>query len=214
MKPTRRVNWDMEKTTVCGKSLEEYLTIIEDFHSWAAPGVVIGGFMVDWAQELLGFHVEADAIVETRHCLPDAVQLLTPCTCGNGWMKILDWDKFALSLYDKKSLSGYRVWMDLEKLSDFPNIYNWYMRLVEKKDLPLSVLNQDILSAGRKMLTSAPVQITRYYEKNKKGEIGICPVCGEAYPVKQGLQCLACHGEGYYDYDSIPTLLKIQKALR
>ncbi len=94
----------MGKTTVCGKSLEEYITIIEKFHGWAAPGVVIGGFMVDWAQELLGGHVEADAIVETRHCLPDAVQLLTPCTCGNGWMKVLDWDKFALSLYDKRSL--------------------------------------------------------------------------------------------------------------
>ncbi len=205
MKTSGLMNRATGKTTICGKSLEEYITIIEKFHSWAAPGVIIGGFMVDWAQELLGDHVEADAIVETRHCLPDAVQLLTPCTCGNGWMKILDWDKFALSLYDKKSLSGYRVWLDLEKLSAFPNIFNWYMRLVEKKDLPLSVLNQDILSAGKKMLNAAPVQITRYYEKNKKGEIRICPVCGEAYPVKQGLQCLACQGEGYYEFDLFPS---------
>jgi formylmethanofuran dehydrogenase subunit E len=191
----------------------EFIEIIEKFHGWAAPGVVIGGFMVDWAQELLGQGIEADAIVETRHCLPDAVQLFTPCTCGNGWMKILDWDKFALCLYDKKSLSGHRVWVDLEKLSVFPNIYNWYMRLVEKKDLPLSVLNHDILSAGRKMLTSAQVRITRYYGKNKKGEIRICPACGEAYPVKQGLQCLACQGEGYFDYDSLLTLQGIQKAI-
>lgn len=203
----------MEKATVCGKSLEEYLSIIEKFHGWAAPGVVIGGFMVDWAQELLGGQVEADAIVETTHCLPDAVQLLTPCTYGNGWMKVLDWDKFALSLYDKKSLSGHRVWMDLERLCDFPNIYNWYMRLVKKKDLPLSVLNQDILSAGRKMLNAAPVQITRYYEKNKKGEIRMCPVCREAYPVKQGLQCLACQGEGYYEFESFPIRNNLQSAI-
>ncbi|MBI4767994.1 MAG: hypothetical protein HY787_25940 [Deltaproteobacteria bacterium] len=32
--------------------------------------------MVDWAQELLGDHVEADAIVETGHCLPDAAHSL------------------------------------------------------------------------------------------------------------------------------------------
>ena len=104
-----------------------------------------------------------------------------------------------MSLYDKKSLHGYRVWMDLERLSAFPNIYNWYMRLVDKKDLPLSVLNQDILTAERKMLNSAPVRITRYHGKNKKGEIRICPVCREAYPVKQGPQCLACQGQGYYN---------------
>ncbi len=95
--------------------------------------------------------------------------------------------------------------MDIEKLSDFPNIFNWYMRLVEKKDLPLSILNQDILSAGRKMLNAAPVQITRYHGKNKKGEIRICPACGEAYPVKQGLQCQACQGEGYYEFDLLPS---------
>jgi formylmethanofuran dehydrogenase subunit E len=195
----------MGKTTVCGKSLEEYITLIEKFHGWAAPGVVIGGFMVDWAQELLGHDVEADAIVETIHCLPDAVQLFTPCTCGNGWMKILDWDKFALCLYDKKTLSGHRVWIDLSKLSVFPNIYNWYMRLVEKKELPLSVLNQAILSAGREMLNTAPVQITRYYGKNKKGEIRICPVCREAYSAKQGLQCLACQKEAYYKYEKVTS---------
>jgi formylmethanofuran dehydrogenase subunit E len=203
----------MGKTMVCGKSVEDFVKVIEKFHGWAAPGVVIGGFMVDWAQKLLGSEVEADAIVETIHCLADAVQLFTPCTCGNGWLKILDWDKFALSLYNKKTLKGYRIWMDIERLSDFPNIYNWYMRLVEKKDLSLSVLNQDILSAGRKMLNAAPVQITRYYAKNKKGEIRICPVCGEAYPVKQGLQCQACQGEGYYEFAVLPTCNNFQPAI-
>ena len=85
---------------VCGKPLAECLRIIEDFHGWKAPGLIIGMFMIDLARELVGEYVEMDAIVETRHCLPDAIQLFTPCTVGNGWMKILDWDKFALSLYD------------------------------------------------------------------------------------------------------------------
>ena len=98
---------------ICGRSLEAFLSTIETFHGWRAPGLVLGGFMVDWGQELirnhLGLNIEADAIVETRHCLPDAIQLFTPCTFGNGWMKVLDWDKFALSLYDKHRLDGFRV---------------------------------------------------------------------------------------------------------
>ncbi len=82
---------------ICGKSQEAFLMEIEAFHGWKAPGLILGGFM-GWAQELIGPDVEADAIVETYHCLPDAVQIFTPCTVGNGWLKVLDWDKFALSL--------------------------------------------------------------------------------------------------------------------
>jgi formylmethanofuran dehydrogenase subunit E len=140
------------QTRVCGRSIEDFLTTIEKFHGWKAPGVVIGGFMVDLARERIGTEVEADAIVETTHCLGDAIQLFTPCTYGNGWMKVVDWDKFALTLYDKKTLEGVRVWLDLEKARNFPNIYNWYMRLVPKRDLPLDVLLQSILNAGRDML--------------------------------------------------------------
>jgi len=155
--------------------------------------------MVDWAQEGLSPGVEADAIVETCHCLPDAVQLLTPCTFGNGWLKVLDWDKFALSLYDKKTLKGFRVWLDLAKAQTFPDIYNWYMRLVPKKSLPLEVLLASILGAGRSLLSRAPVRITGLHGKKSKGETATCSGCGEAYPASQGDRCLACQGRGYYE---------------
>ncbi|MFZ0929925.1 MAG: hypothetical protein WAN11_15070 [Syntrophobacteraceae bacterium] len=39
----------------------------------------------------------------------------------------------------------------------------------------------------------------RRYGKRKKGEIAVCPGCGEAYPTQQGGRCLACQGKGYYD---------------
>jgi formylmethanofuran dehydrogenase subunit E len=185
--------------TLCGKSYEEFMNAIERFHGWKAPGVVIGGFMVDLAQEHIGPGVEADAIVETIHCLPDAVQIFTPCTFGNGWMKVLDWDKFALTLYDKKTLEGVRVWLDLEKTSRFPDVYNWYMRLVPKSDLPLDVLLKSVEEAGRHMLSFAPIRVTRYQGKNRKGEVAICSHCGEAYPTSQGDTCLACRGKGYYE---------------
>jgi formylmethanofuran dehydrogenase subunit E len=185
--------------TLCGRSYQEFMNAIERFHGWKAPGVVIGGVMVDLAQEHIGPGVEADAIVETIHCLPDAVQIFTPCTFGNGWMKVLDWDKFALTLYDKKKLEGVRVWLDLEKTRRFPDVYNWYMRLVPKSDLPLDVLLKSIEAAGRQMLSFAPVRVTRYQGKNRKGEVAICSRCREAYPTSQGDICLACRGKGYYE---------------
>jgi formylmethanofuran dehydrogenase subunit E len=107
---------------VCRRSLDVFLEDIVRFHGFVSPGLVIGGFMVDWARELIGSNVEADAVVETYHCLPDAVQIFTPCTIGNGWLKIMDWDKFALTLYDKKKWGGYRVWFDLQKARFFPKI--------------------------------------------------------------------------------------------
>lgn len=187
--------------TVCGKSFEEILTTIERFHGWAAPGVVIGAFMVDLATEGVGPLVEADAIVETTHCLPDAVQLFTPCTCGNGWMKVVDWDKFALTLYDKKTLHGVRVWVDPLKTSRFPDIYNWYRRWVPKKELPLDLLLKGIEAAGRQMLSHSPVKVYNFHGKQKKGKIELCAQCGEAYPVQQGDCCLACQGKGYYQLE-------------
>jgi formylmethanofuran dehydrogenase subunit E len=43
--------------------------------------------------ELIGPQVEADAVIESRHSLADALHLFTPCTVGKGWLKIFDWDK-------------------------------------------------------------------------------------------------------------------------
>ena len=191
------MNTNTPPATICGQSHKDFLATIENFHGWKAPGIVLGGIMVDWARELISGDVEADAIVETRYCLPDAVQLFTPCTIGNGWLKILDWDKFALSLYDRKALTGYRIWLDLDKTRCFPDLYNWYMRLVPKKELPLEVLTQTIFTAGRSALSSKPIVMTRFYERKKKSDIAICSGCKEAYPTAQGNICYSCQGEGY-----------------
>ncbi|MBW1896840.1 MAG: formylmethanofuran dehydrogenase subunit E family protein [Deltaproteobacteria bacterium] len=194
------MNAELSDTLVCGRPLEDFLSTIENFHGWKAPGLVLGGFMVDWAQALIGPGVEADAIVETRYCLPDAIQIFTPCTIGNGWLKILDWDKFAISLYDRRERNGYRVWLDLEKMRSFPNLFNWYMRLAPKKDLPLDVLLETILDARRSVLSCRPIQVTHYHQRQKKGKIEVCPGCGEAYPADQGPECTACQGKGYFEY--------------
>ena len=184
---------------VCGRSQDDFLGEIEKFHGWKAPGLVMGAFMVDWAQELMGPGVEADAIVETIHCLPDAVQIFTPCTVGNGWLKILDWDKYALSLFDRRKTFGYRVWFDLNKARKFPDLYNWYMRLVPKDELPLETVIEAILHAKRDALSSRAIKVIKYSTRKKKGDIGVCSGCGESYPTAQGSQCIACQGDGYYE---------------
>ncbi len=198
MQELKKLNLENSGMMVCERSLDAFLHDIERFHGFAAPGLVLGGFMVDWARELVGPDVESDAIVETCHCLPDSVQIFTPCTIGNGWLKVLDWDKFALTLYDKRKLTGYRVWFDLKKASLFPKIFGWYMRTIPKKDLPLEVLLEEILCARRSVFSCRAVSVISHYGKKRKEDIEICSGCGEAYPASQGNQCTACQGKGYY----------------
>ncbi len=184
------------------KSSDEIISTIQEFHGWAAPGVIIGAIMADYALENLPADAEKDAIVETTHCLPDSIQLFTPCTFGNGWMKVADWDRFALTFYDKKTLNGFRVWLDPEKLKQFTVVNNWYMRLVPKKSIPLEVLNEAILSAGRDMLSGKNVIVTDLYGKKEKNNISICSGCGEPYAASTGALCQQCSGHGYFKHSS------------
>lgn len=103
---------------ICGRTYNEYIEMVKGFHRHVAPGVVIGGFMVDLAYRNLPQGEYFDAISETRSCLPDAIQLLTPCTVGNGWLRIIDLGRFAMSLFEKYTGNGVRVCVDSQKLSD------------------------------------------------------------------------------------------------
>ena len=82
-------------------TFEEYCEVCKGFHGAAAPGVLVGGLLVDLARRSLPVGTLFEAICETRACLPDAIQLLTPCTTGNGRLRIVNVGRFALTLYDK-----------------------------------------------------------------------------------------------------------------
>jgi formylmethanofuran dehydrogenase subunit E len=82
--------------------IEEYIRLVQSFHGFAAPGVVVGGFMVHPARTGIPEGMFFNAICETPTCLPDAIQLLAPCTRGNGRLKIMNFGRFALSFFDKK----------------------------------------------------------------------------------------------------------------
>jgi len=186
---------------LCGRPVEQVLEDITAFHGFPAPGVVIGAVMVDWARERIGTGIEADAIVETLRCLPDAVQLFTPCTLGNGWMRVLDWDRFALTLYDRATRRGYRVRLDAGKTAAHPAIHDWFLKRVPKDALPLETLLGCILEARRAVLSCRSVIVTDFFRRPKKESVVICPGCGEAFDPRAGDCCRGCLRGGYFKLD-------------
>jgi formylmethanofuran dehydrogenase subunit E len=179
--------------------IEEYVRLVESFHGYMAPGVVIGGFMVKLALRYLPEGTLFNAICETPACLPDAIQLLTSHTIGNSRLRILNLGRFALSLYDKKKGNGYRVSLDSKKVDRWPEIRTWFFKLKPKAEQDKSLLITQIREAGETLCEIHPVQVRlEMLGKQKRGEIVICPYCQEAYPAKDGEVCRGCQGESPY----------------
>ena len=180
-------------------SFDDFLQLVESFHGHLAPGVVLGGIMVEAARRQLASEGLFDAICETRNCLPDAIQLLTPCTIGNGWLKVVNVGRFALTLYDKYEGEGVRVFLDPVKTADWPEIHNWYLKLIPKKAQDSALLLAQIREAGPEILGWQQVQVRpAVLGKRRRGAIVICPLCREAYPAADGGICRACQGEPLY----------------
>jgi formylmethanofuran dehydrogenase subunit E len=197
MNPTRQGAMQIGK--ICRYTVDEYIDKLTEFHGSLAPGLLIGGFMVDAAARKMTENGYFDVICESASCLPDAVQMLTPCTVGNGWLKIVNTGRFAITLYDKKSGNGVRVSVDASKLNRYPEIKNWFMRLVSKHEQDNDVLIQEIRRAGHEILTIKPVTVSPALRgKHTPPPIALCEVCGEAYPKNGSTLCLACQGMDIY----------------
>ena len=179
--------------------IEEYLHVVQSFHGYVAPGVILGGFMVNLAKDPLPEGTLFNAICETSACLADAIQLLTPCTIGNNRLKILDFGRFALSLYDKNQGNGFRVFLHPKKIDRWSEIKNWFFKIKPKAEQNTELLIAQIKEAGETLLSVHPVQVRReLLKKRKKGEIVICPCCQEAYPAEDGKVCRGCQGQSPY----------------
>lgn len=179
---------------------EEFVERVRAFHGYAAPGVLIGGVMVDMAREQIPKGVLFNAICETPSCLPDAVQLLTPCTVGNGWLRVVNLGRHAVSLYHKYEGNGVRVYLDPSKLESWDEIRAWYLKLKTKREQSEARIRDEIRRAGRSIYTLRPVLVKRGDRaRSSKGSIGICSSCGEAYPTKDGAVCLGCQGQAPYE---------------
>lgn len=182
-------------------TFQEFKDKAAEFHGYPAPGLLIGGYMVEMAKAALPPGILFEAVVESKKCLPDAVQLLTLCSIGNGWMKIIKLGRYAVSLFDKYTGEGVRVSVDLDKLKDWPEIQGWFLKLVPKKDQDTEKLFHEIETAGDTILRLERVTVQkRLLGHTHMTRIEACPVCREAYPVSDGAICRGCQGEAPYEH--------------
>jgi len=182
-------------------SFEEYIDKVKSFHGTVAPGMIAGGIMVDIAQKSLPEGEFFDVISESGHCLPDAVQLLTPCTIGNGWLKIVGTSRYAITFYNKYTGAGIRVYLDMDKLSAWPEVRSWFLREKPKNEQSLEGIIREFKEAGQDLFGTEKVQVKPEYvmkKKKKKSPIVICPSCHEAYSSDLGDICPACQGKSPY----------------
>jgi formylmethanofuran dehydrogenase subunit E len=184
-------------------TFKEFMEMARSFHGYPAPGLLIGGFMVEAVKQNMPEGTLFEAIVETKKCLPDAVQLLTMCSTGNGWMRVINLGKYAVSLYDKYTGKGWRASIDVEKLRQFPEIEAWFLKLKAKQEQDTERLFDEIEQAGDRILTLAPILLKEQAARKKHmSGIKVCPMCQEAYPELDGAICRSCQGENPYLADT------------
>ncbi len=191
----------MSDTLICAISYEDFVIRMEEFHGYRSPGILVGALMIEDALKEMGATPYLNVVTETIVCLPDAVQLLTPCTIGNGFLQVLDWGKFALTAYDRKSLAGNRAWLKYNALVNFPLIHSWFERSSKAKEKPFfDELAPEILKARSDLIDCRPVRLHQALKNSERIPTGPCPNCGESYPLHLGPSCPACGGKAYYEY--------------
>ncbi|MDO8943293.1 MAG: formylmethanofuran dehydrogenase subunit E family protein [Desulfobacterales bacterium] len=173
--------------------------MIESFHGYPAPGVLIGAKMVDIAMNRMPAGVLFDAVCESSKCLPDAVQLLTPCTLGNGWLRVVPLGRYALTLFDKRSGQGVRVYVDPVRLEPYPETQYWFFGTKPKRKDKSDQLIHEIRKAKDGLYGVQEVRVKpEFLSKAPSDPRAICPECGEAYPAGHGPICRGCQFETGY----------------
>ncbi|WP_051694260.1 FmdE family protein [Desulfohalovibrio reitneri] len=181
-------------------AFEEYIHMAEQFHGYAAPGLILGGFMVAEVRRRLPESILYDAISETAWCMPDAIQMLTPCTIGNGWLKVFNLGLYALCLYDKATGEGVRAAVDPSRIGPYPAIGEWLYKLKPKKEQDSARLREEMRLAGHTICDFRRITVKPDVMRPRgKGHIGTCRNCGQPYPCRDGAVCRACQGESPYD---------------
>lgn len=187
------------------QQLQKEILQLAEFHTYPAPGVLIGAFMVDYAMELLGVTKEQKlyGVCETPKCLPDALEVLSHITIGNNRLKIVPIGIFAITMNlpsEDATADAVRVYVDLEKLKKYPPVDVWYANspAFDKKSMK-GQLFDEIFRAGRNILSSERVRVT--VKKKKKWSSVTCPCCGETVfdYLLEGDHCGACGSMKYYD---------------
>ncbi|WP_321423174.1 FmdE family protein [uncultured Methanobacterium sp.] len=176
---------------------QEMLSRIErvvPFHGYLSTGAFIGLQMLEIASELLDIKENERIFVtcETLNCLPDPFQILRGCTVGNKGLKILDYDKMAVTINKGaepgQQIKGIRIYLDATKTIKYPVFHAWYMN---ERKVPHEEAISELIKAGDDVYTwefvDVPVPI-----KAKK-DVRLCAVCGESFISKDGSDtCKGC----------------------
>ena len=189
----------MAQQQICGIELDDFIIDMEEFHGYRSPGILLGGLMIEAGLDQLGSTPYLNMVSETVVCLPDAVQLLTPCTIGNGFLQLLDWGKFALTAYDRISLKGARVCLDEDRLGRFALVQEWFDRSIRRDEKPeFEPLAAEILQARNELIVCRTVKLPRGLKETRRIPTQRCLKCRESYARRLGPECPACAGKAYY----------------
>lgn len=181
------------------------------FHTKKAPGLPIAVAMVDLARELLGpVKGKLNVIAETQACLSDVIQVMTGCTMGNRYMKVMkDLGRYALTMYDREDGRGVRVFVDLKKIDPkkTPELYRFFRRergeAVEKggeaREASGMTIVQEFKMIGRDIFGTQRVKVLDYAKPPMLHAI-VCPGCGESFLSRnvQHVKCDVCSGQSRY----------------
>lgn len=185
--------------------LQQMIGRCSEFHSYPAPGLVMGAFVVDWTMEELNATPgeKLFAVSETKKCLPDALQVIAGCTIGNNRLRIFTMGRFAIAM-NRPSVDttsrGVRIAVDAAKLEAFPTLKAWFMhdRAFDRKAMT-GALFDEILGGRRRYLTLEPIAVR--VDLKQEWSSGRCDICGEAVPdtLLTGGVCMACGDQRCYD---------------
>lgn len=176
-----------------------------DFHTFPAPGLLIGIYLVEKALELLGAKPgeKLYAVCETTKCAPDPLQVITHCTTGNHRLTVIPIGRFALTMNRPCAddhAEGFRVKVDVAKLDRTPTLKAWFANSSDFDSMTMKKkLVEEILDIGTGMISWEKVRILVSHKKKWKSVI--CTSCGEPVPdnlVENGL-CPGCGSQKYYE---------------
>lgn len=172
-----------------------WINKVVPFHGYLSTGAFIGLQMLKIASELLDIQ-EGDRIFvscETLNCLPDPFQIICGCTVGNKGLKVLDYDKMAITINKgakpgQKTIEGVRIFLDPAKTKKYPVFHAWYMN---ERKVPHEEALTELIKAGPDVYTWEFVEVPVPVKVKK--DVRLCDVCGESFVSKDGsTTCKGC----------------------
>ena len=170
------------------------------FHGYLSTGAFIGIQMFNIAREILDIKEGEKVFVtcETFNCLPDPFQILCGCTIGNKGLKVLDYDKMAITINKaaepgQDHVKGVRIFLDPEKTAKYPVFHAWYMnerKVSHEKAIP------ELIKAGDDVYTWKLIDVLVPVKEKKN--VVVCEICRESFVNKGGSNiCKSCLDGGY-----------------